>query len=177
MIIGYDFEVFRYNFLVVFVDPINREIVPIWDDPITLKKYYESHKDNIYVGYNSKHYDQYLFKGIICGFDAWSLNDWIINKNQPGWKFSKELRKIPMYNYDVMSGNDKSLKQLEGFQGHNIHECSIDFTIDRPLTPEEKQTVEQYCINDVTETLNVFAETKSEFEAITGLIKMFNLLA
>ena len=80
-----------------------------------------------------------------------------------------------MYNYDVQPGQDKSLKQLEAYQGHNIHETSVDFKIDRPLTDEEKRETEKYCLNDVLETLNVFAENKADFEALIGLIKMFNL--
>ena len=174
MINGYDFECFKYNWLVVFVNPFTREIVKIWDNPDVLKKYYYDNKDIIYIGYNSRFYDQYLFKGILCGFDAWQINDWIINQNLPGYQFSKLLNKIKLLNYDVLAA-DKSLKQLEAFQGHNIHETSVDFKINRPLTDAEKAEVERYCINDVMETLNVFAEKKADFDALIGLIKMFNL--
>lgn len=174
MIIGYDYEIFKYNWLVVFVNPFTREVTRIWDDPDTLKKFYAANHEFIYVGYNSRFYDQWIFKGILCGFDPYKINDWIINKHLPGWQFSKLLNKISLYNFDVMAA-DKSLKQLEAYQGHNIHETGVSFSIDRPLTDAEKLETEKYCLNDVLETLNVFAETKQEFEALLGLIKMFNL--
>lgn len=175
MIIGYDWEVFRYNWLVVFVNPFTREVTKIWDDPKALKEFYDANNDFIFVGYNSRFYDQWVFKAILCGFNAWQINDWIINKQLPGWQFSKLLNKIRLYNYDVQPGPDKSLKQLEAYQGHNIHETGVDFNIDRPLTEAEKRETEKYCLNDVVETLNVFAETKADFEALLGLIKMFKL--
>lgn len=175
MIVGYDFECFKYNWLVVFVNPFTHEVTKIWDDPDALKKFYDEHKNIIYVGYNSRHYDQYVFKAILCGFSAWKINDWIINKKLPGWQFSDALKRIKLINYDTQPSQDKSLKQLEAFQGHNIHETGVDFTIDRPLTDEEKRETEKYCINDVMETLNVFAETKADFDALLGLIAMFNL--
>lgn len=175
MIVAYDYEVFKYNWLVVFVDPFTHEVTKIWDDVFALNQYYENRKNYIYVGYGSRHYDQYIQKGLLCGFNAWSINDWIINKKLPGWQYSDALRNIKMINYDVQPGRDKSLKQLEAFQGHNIHETGVDFTIDRPLTDEEKRETENYCVNDVMETLNVFAETKADFDALLGLIEMFNL--
>lgn len=175
MIIGYDWEVFKYDWLVVFIDPFKRTVTKIWNDPDELKRFYDENKHIIYVGYGSRHYDQYIYKGLLCGFNAWKINDWIINKNLPGWQFSKLLNKFRIINYDVQPDRDKSLKQLEAFQGHNIHETGVDFTIDRPLTDEEKRETEKYCINDVMETLNVFAETKADFDALLGLIEMFNL--
>jgi len=175
MIVGYDFETFKYNWLVVFVDPFKREVTKIWDDPDELKKFYDANNDFIFVGYNSRFYDQWIFKGLLSGFNAWQINDWIINKQLPGWQFSKLLNRIRLYNYDVQPDPNKSLKQLEAFQGHNIHETGVDFNINRPLTDDEKRETEKYCINDVMETLNVFAETKADFDALVGLIEMFNL--
>lgn len=175
MIIGYDWEVFRYNWLVVFVNPFTREVTKIWDDPDALKKFYDANNDFIHVGYNSRFYDQWVYKAILCGFNAWQINEWIIKKGLPGYQFSKLLNKIRLYNYDVQPDANKSLKQLEAYQGHNIHETGVDFNIDRPLTDEEKRETEIYCTNDVMETLNVFAETKNEFDALLGLIQMFNL--
>lgn len=175
MIVGFDFEVFKYNWLVVFVNPFTHEVVKIWDDANELKKYYDAYNDFVYIGYNSRHYDQWIFKALLCGFNGWQINDWIIKKHLPGWQFSKLLNKIRLYSYDVQPDNEKSLKQLEAYQGHNIHETGVDFNIDRPLTDDEKQKTEIYCTNDVIETLNVFAENNSDFYALIGLINMFKL--
>lgn len=171
--IFYDFEVFRHNWLVVLIDPEKPEPYVVIDDPDQLKRIYENYKNDIWVGFNSRHYDQYILKAILCGFDAWDINKHIFVDGQPGWTFSSLLRKIFLINYDVMPLN-KSLKQLEGFQGHNIHESSVDFKIDRPLTQAEITETVEYCLNDVQETMNVFAENINDFNALLWLVKEFN---
>lgn len=172
-ILFYDFEVFRYNWLVVAIDPQKKKPFIIWDDAKALKKLYESYEEDIWIGFNSRHYDQYILKGILCGFDAWKINDYIINKNQPGWSYSSLIRKIFLINYDVAPLNN-SLKQLEAFQGHNIHESDVDFTIQRPLTDDEKAETVKYCTNDVVETINVFNANINDFKALLWLVKEYN---
>ena len=169
----FDFEVFRYNWLVVAIDPEQDMIYKIWDDPEYLEQLHDMYEEDIWVGFNSRHYDQYILKAILCGLSAWECNDWIINKHQPGWSFSSLLQKIFLINYDVMPLNS-SLKQLEGFQGHNIHESSVDFKIDRPLTEEEKLETEKYCQNDVEETINVFLNNINDFNALLWLVQEYN---
>ena len=170
--IGYDFEVFRYDWLVVAIDP--KEPLPyvIINDMDALKKLYEQYKNDIWVGYNSRHYDQYILKGLLCGFDAWKINDYIINQGNAGWSFSSLMRKIFLINYDVAPLNN-SLKQLEGFQGHNIHESSVDFRINRKLTQAEITETVKYCTNDVEEALNVLAANINDFNALLWLVKEF----
>lgn len=154
------------------IDPEKDKPYVIWDDPKTLEKLHSQYKEDIWVGFNSRHYDQYILKSILCGLSAWECNDWIINKHQPGWSFSSLLRKVFLINYDVMPLNS-SLKQLEGFQGHNIHESSVDFRIDRPLTEAEKAETVKYCTNDVEETINVFLENVNDFNALLWLVKEY----
>lgn len=170
----YDFEVLLYNWLVCAIDPAEPEPYIIIDNPELLKQIYEQYKNDIWIGFNSRHYDQYILKGIICGFDAWEVNDYIINKGFPGWSFSSLFRNIFLINYDCAPLN-QSLKQLEGFQGHNIHESGVDFKIDRPLTDAEITETVEYCLNDVKETMGVFAENVADFEVQLELIKEFNL--
>ena len=62
-ILFYDFEVFRYNWLVVAIDPQKKKPFIIWDDAKALKKLYESYEEDIWIGFNSRHYDQYILKG------------------------------------------------------------------------------------------------------------------
>lgn len=174
MLVFYDFEVFRYDWLVVCINPFNHTQEVIINDVEKLRKYYEANKELIWCGYNTRHYDQYILKGLLCGFDAWEINDFIINKGCAGWQFSSLLNKIKLINYDVALLNS-SLKQLEGFQGHNIHESSVDFRIDRKLTQAEIMETVKYCTNDVEETINVWIEKKEDFEAQFSLVKMFDL--
>lgn len=170
----YDFEVFRYDWLVVIGNPVEGTTSVFINDVPGLTKYYEAHKNQIWIGYNVNHYDQYILKGIILGMDPWKINEHIIAENKPGWSYSKEFKKIPLINYDI-SILGKSLKELEGFQGHNIHESGVDFRIMRELTAAEIAETVQYCTNDVEEAMNVWLEKKSDFDAQMELIKMFEL--
>ena len=175
MLIFYDFEVFRYNWLVVFIDPYKEETTVIIDDPKLLYLFYEKNKGSIFVGYNSRHYDQYIFKGILAEWDAWAINDFIINKKMPGWRFSDTLQQIKLLNYDVAKLNDGGLKTLESYLGNNIQETSVPFDIDRPLTPEEIAETVKYCTHDVEQTIEVFMQRKADFDAHMALITTFKL--
>lgn len=175
MLIFYDFEVFRYNWLVVFIDPYKEETTVIIDDPRKLFLLYEKHKNSIFIGYNSRHYDQYIFKGILAEFDAWYVNDFIINKKMPGWRLSDIIQQIRLYNYDVAKLNDGGLKTLESFMGNDIEETSVPFDIDRPLTPDEIAETVKYCTHDVEQTIEVFMQRKADFDAHMGLITTFKL--
>lgn len=170
--IFYDFEVFKEDWLVVVMDMINQEEVIIVNDPDKLTAYHKKNRGQIWVGYNNNHYDQYIMKAILCGFDPKRVNDYIISKGNPGWKFSGMFRKIQMYNYDVMNFGDGGLKTLEGFMGHDIRESSVPFDIDRKLTDEEIEDTIKYCRHDVQETIEVFLQRKNEFDAQVALAKL-----
>ena len=171
----YDFEVFKEDWLVVIIDMVEQKEYVIINNSEELNNFYENHKNDIWIGFNSRHYDQYILKGILAGFNPKRINDYIIVKGEPGWKFSSLLRKFPLNNYDVMTGIDRGLKTFEGFMGNNIQESSVPFDIDRKLTDEEIQETIKYCRHDVEQTIEVFIQRKSDFEAQMGLLKMFEL--
>ncbi|MBG9713122.1 hypothetical protein [Bacillus cereus] len=171
----YDFEVFANDWLVVIADTDNQSEKVFVNNEQALIDYYHEHKNDIWIGYNSRHYDQFILKAIICGFTPQAINEWIIIDHQPGWKFYKDFWKIQLYNFDVMTNKFRSLKQLEGFQGHDIRETSVSFNIRRELTEEEIEEVIKYCRHDVHETMHIFMETITEFESQVELLKMFNL--
>lgn len=173
--IFYDFEVFKYDWLVVAIDVINQKEHVIINDSEKLEQLYCEHKNDIWIGFNSRNYDQYIFKGILAGFNPKRINDFIIAKGERGWKFSSLFRKFPLNNYDVMQNVDKGLKTFEGFMGNNIKESSVPFDIDRKLTQAEIEETVKYCRHDVEQTIEVFLERKSDFEAQMGLLKMFNM--
>lgn len=173
-ILFYDFEVFKHDWLVVIKDTDSKTTHTIVNDVDHLRNFYEEHKNDIWCGYNSRSYDQWILKAIIAGFNPKELNDWIIVKHQPAWQFSSTLWKIPLYNYDVMT-SFHGLKQLEGFMGNDIRETTVPFNIDRKLTEEELQEVIFYCNHDVEQTMEVFINRIEEFEAHMGLIKNFKL--
>lgn len=173
--IFYDFEVFKFDWLVVLIDPGKQEEVVIVNDKEKLESYYSKNKSDIWVGFNSRHYDQWILKGILAGFDPKRINDFIIIENRPGWAFSSLLRAFPLNNYDVMSNIDRGLKVFEGFMGNDIRESSVPFNIDRKLTAAELAETIKYCRHDVEQTIEVFLKRISDFEAQMGLLKMFNL--
>lgn len=166
---------FRYDWLVVIIEPYEQKTTVIINDPELLERFYNEHKQSIFIGYNTRHYDQYVFKGILCGFDAWEINDFIINKKMPGWRFSDILNNISLYNYDVAKLNDGGLKTLESYLGNNIQETSVPFDIDRPLTPAEIRETVKYCTHDVEQTIEVFMQRQAEFDAHMALITTFGL--
>ena len=174
----YDFEVFKYDWLVVFIDLTEKKETVIINNPEQLRNFYESHKGTIWAGYNSRNYDQYILKGILCGFNPKDVNDWIIVEDKPGYRFSSLFGNFPVINYDVMPNPPISLKTLEAFMGHSIKETSIPFNIDRPLTEEELRETVKYCRHDVEETVEVWLRRKEdEFDAQMSLVKAFHLPA
>ena len=171
----FDFEIFKYNWLVVIMNSDTKEKTVIIDSQEDLQKFYDEHKNDIWIGFNSKNYDQYILKAILCGFNPKEMNDYIINDSGKGWEFSRQLQKYPLINYDVMTTVDRSLKVYEGFMGSMIKETSIPFDIDRPLTEEEIQETIKYCTHDVEQTIEMFIERYETFKAKMELLKMFNL--
>lgn len=171
----YDFEVFKQNWLVVIKDLVTEEVTKIFDNAEALKDFYEKHKYYIWVGFNSRSYDSNILKAIICGFNPYDMNDWIINKNRKGWEFSDQLKNIQLYDYDCYLENGGSLKRLEAYLGLDIHETTVPFDIDRKLTPQEILDTFKYCEWDVHCTEEVFCRRKGEFDTMWGLIKMFNM--
>ena len=168
----FDCEVFRFDWIVVAIDPTMNKPYVVVNDRDLLQQLYDTYQEDIWIGYNNRHYDQYIIKAILLHMDPWDVNNFIITKNEPGWAYHHEFNKLFMINYDVMQ-MDKSLKQLEGFQGHNIHESSIDFNIRRPLTAAELDETVKYCTNDVLETINIFKYSIDDYKALLWLVKEF----
>lgn len=171
----YDFEVFKYDWLVVVMDMTAKKTHVIINSPEELEALYKANIKEIWVGFNSRHYDQYILKAILCGFDPKKVNDYIITKGNPGWKFSSLFRQFPLWNYDVMLNTDVGLKSLEGFMGNDIKETSVPFNIDRKLTPEEIAETVKYCKHDVEQTVQVFLKRTEEFNTMMYFIKHFGL--
>lgn len=172
----YDFEVFKHDWMVVVINPVTRDERVIINDADALTALYEGRKRDIWVGYNNLHYDQFIFKGILCGFDPKAINDFIIAEGHKGWQYSSLLRKVYMVNYDVFHHRtDRGLKTLEAYMGNDICETTVPFDIDRKLTEAEIAETVKYCRHDVEQTIEVFMQRKNEFDARMDLLKMFDL--
>lgn len=169
----FDMEVFKHDWLVVWLDLNTRKTHHIVNDVDLLEKMYEYYKRDVWIAYNTK-YDKPIYQGILCGFNPYEISDWIINQDRQGWEFSRLLNNYPLITYDTMVFG-KSLKQLEGFLGHNIKETSVPFDIDRKLTPKEIEETIKYCRTDVLETFHVFLETKEDYETHLEIIRKYHL--
>lgn len=173
--IFFDFEVFLRDWLVVGIDPIAQKEYVIVNNKAELEELYNTYRNDIWVGYNCRNYDQYILKAILLGFDPKTVNDWIIVKRRKGWEYSTLFNKINLNLYDCMPNPPVSLKTLEGFMGYNIHETSVSFNIQRRLSRKEIEETIKYCRFDVLNTIEVFLKRKNEFDAQMDLVKAFNL--
>jgi hypothetical protein len=182
--IFYDFEVYSKAkdpitgmsfWLMVLIDYDSKKGKVIVNDTNMLTKYYNMFKDDIWIGFNSRQYDQYIFKGLLLGMDVGYINDKLILEDKKGYQVVREGYKIPFNNFDIMPNPPIGLKTLEGFMGSNIKETSVSFDLDRPLTQDEIQEVINYCLHDVKETIKVFEAKTEEFDSQLQLIEAFNL--
>ena len=171
--IFYDFEVFKEDWLAVFIDVTRKTEQVIVNNPDELKALYEANTSNIWVGFNNRHYDQYIMKGILLGMNPKRINGWIILEKREGWQFSSVFNKVPMTNYDVMPNPPVGLKTMEGFLGSNIKETGVPFDINRKLTKAEIEETIKYCRHDVEQTIKIFLEKIDEFNAMHGIVQAF----
>lgn len=170
-----DFEVFQNDWLCVIISPTLKKETVIINDKQALLAYYDKYKNEIFVGYNIRNYDQWVFKGIICGFDPKKINDWIIVQRNKGYAYSSILNRCKIIIFDVMPTPPVSLKALEGFMGANIKETDVPFNLDRSLTGAEIDETVTYCRHDVEQTIEVFLHRNNEFDAQLALVNTFKL--
>jgi len=173
-LLAYDFEVFKHDWMVVIINIKTKNKTVIINNESQLLEFYKAHIDDIWVGYNSRNYDQYILKGILCGLDPYFVNNEIIINDKKGAQVVKKSNEFPLNNFDISTGFH-SLKQLEGFMGSKIKESSVSFNINRKLTDLEIEEVLEYCTHDVEETIKVFNLRKEEFDSQLSLIKAFDL--
>ncbi len=82
----YDCEVFKFDWLVVFKDIETGHYTVIHNDSEALREYIN--EETVYVGFNSKFYDQYIIKAIVSDCtpeEIKEVNDFIIGGKQ-GWE-------------------------------------------------------------------------------------------
>lgn len=139
-----------------------------------LSKFYSTHKDDIFVGYNSRQYDVGIYKGILDGMNVGFVNDKIIKEGKKVFQVVKNAKKYQLYDYDCVL-KDKSLKQLEAYLGDDIRETEVDFNIDRPLTQEEIEKTKFYNLHDTKELKKVLQENWSDFEGQLDIIELYDL--
>lgn len=184
----YDFEVFKHDTLLGVLDTNIEEVTQLWDIS-EIRDFTKSNIENMWVGYNSAHYDSIILHGILSGKLTspgrvfLCSNDIIRAQDNDTPIFGilgkydiKDFYQTPILSYDVMGdGSFFSLKQLEGFLGMSIVESVVEFDIDRPLTDLEKEDVAKYNRADLYGTLERFKQRKNTFKTKMLLVKEFGL--
>ena len=174
--IVYDFEIFKKDWLVVFKK--GDETTVIHNDRDLLQEYYDLNINNIFVGFNNKHFDDYILKGILKGLDAKRISDFIIVKRKQGWEYPgigfMKLNSLDV-KQDLVGGLSLSLKESEGNMGMNIEETEVDFNITRALTEEELKSTIKYCKHDVLSTEKILEKRFKDVSVRMEILKMFNL--
>lgn len=163
---AYDFEVFAYDWLVVFKDRETQEYTIFHNDSEALKAFMDEGEDAVFCGFNSKHYDQFILKAIVTGAtneEVKELNDYLIRGGQ-GWQHP--LVKSVYYFFNNIDIKDDmqmglSLKAIEGHLGMSVEESTVDFNLDRPLTQAELDETIKYCCHDVDTTMTLVTVRKS----------------
>ena len=160
----YDFEVFKYDWLVVFRHLESGETVKIINNHTELLEFYNKNSGDLYIGFNNSRYDDYIFKVTLLGENPYRANQIIIEENNIMKLFMiYNLNQFPIISYDVMRDSGRgSLKEFEGWLGMNIEESSVPFDIDRQLTEAELEDTVFYCEHDVKATMNLFKELKDK---------------
>lgn len=173
----FDWECFAFDWLVVFKEP-SKEHTVIYNDTEKLKGFFNQHKNDIFVGFNNRHYDDYILKAILSDINPKIVNDWIITDEKKGWEFpglnSIYFLSLDLRN-DIPGGVGLSLKEIESNLGMSIEESSVPFDIDRKLTKEEIEETEFYCKHDVDATERLFYERFDYIKSKLQIINAFKL--
>ena len=172
-LIFFDYEVFPLDWCVTFIDVIVNKKIIIVNDRKGLLKFYQIHKNAIFVGYNNRNYDNNITKGIICGMNAKEVNDKLIVERLKGFQINNNFKDIQLYTFDCYKLGS-SLKKLESFMQMNIEETQVDFNLNRYLNEKEWEQTLFYNEHDVKSTIEVFRKgQKGVYEGNMGLIDLY----
>ena len=160
----YDFEVFANDWLLCLNSYEEPDRWEVFHNDFEAVQEFLDENDILMCGYNNKGYDQYILKGVVCGYDPFvikEINDWII-EGQAGWEYPFDYCRIPPQ-MDLMLDivPRKSLKEIEGNLGLDITETTIDFTDERKWTKKMYEEILYYCKADVRALRPLYEMRKS----------------
>lgn len=173
-----DFEVFKFDWLVVIYDILKKEYKIIVNNKEELLEYYLDHKKDLWITYNGNHYDNIILKAILSDVDPYSVSQLIIEQDKNPWVIEKALKikDIDLKSCDlIIDMGFVSLKELEAYMGMSIEESEISFDLDRPLTKEEIDQTITYCKHDVDATTKFLECRTGYLKSKFILMKMFDL--
>ena len=171
----YDFEVFKNDWLVVFINENDEEIV-VHNDPAILRKALE--RFDCLVGFNNYFYDDLILTAIMMGYnnyEIYKLSNAIVTGGNIPQEIKNKARKLTTLDTKQELAPSLSLKEIEANLGMNIVETPIDFNLDRSLIDDEFTEVVKYCRHDVETTKKLFLLRKDYFESKFDICKEFKL--
>ena len=170
MIITYDIEVLKYDWIMVFKEANDYRV--IHNNVKELEAYIDTLNKNksILVGFNNYHYDDVVLAGVLLGKDPYEISKKLIAGERVNYKLN-------MITLDVMQELPLGvgLKSSQANLGMSIVETPIDFNLDRPCTKDELNMLIGYCKNDVKDTEMLFKKRADYFQAKFEIVNEFGL--
>lgn len=173
----FDFEVFMFDWLVIFKDVTTKEYITIINDSQKLKDFYEKNNNKIFFGYNNKSFDNVIFNAILSDVEPYSTMVMLF-RDVPVYQVYKSLKikHHKLNTLDLMQDIlGMSLKEAEGYMGMSVEESKIDFNIDTPLTQEQIDETILYCRHDVDATEKLLEHRQAYVKSKMNLCTMFRL--
>ena len=176
----YDFECFSAVpgggwWCVNFRNYFNRnEVILIVNNREEFLKFYEEHKNDVFVSYNGRQYDTGIWKALLSGMNVGYVNDKLIKEGKKVFQVIRNAKDYQLYDYDAII-KDRSLKVLEAFMGDDIRETEVDFNINRELTEEEIKSTIKYNLHDTAELAKVLEQTWDDFEGQLDIIELYGI--
>lgn len=177
----YDIEVFSDDWIVVFRRVDSNHHTVIHNDNYRLKEWFRVHSNDVFGGFNNKHYDDWIIQSMLNGADNATVkahNDFIIVQGRNGWEFPFiQFQKKFFRSFDLRDDLPKglSLKAIEGNMYLPIVESSVPFDLDRPLTEAELAETIHYCKNDVDATVALCERRKEYIKSKLTVAKLKGL--
>lgn len=187
-LLAYDVEVFSHNSMVVFKD-MEGKTVQVFsssldglgeclDQGLIAGAGYGDLEDFIrgktLVGYNNYGYDDYILYAMSKELPQSVIKAW--NDSIIGRGSLVNMKKVEVCQtldcFQQISVMKPGLKKVEGNMGVSIVESSVDFTIDRPLTPQENLEVLRYCEYDVLQTVEIYKMRKQYWQTKADIVTM-----
>ena len=177
----YDIEVLSHDWIAVFRRVDGDHHTVIHNDNYRMKEWFQAHPDDVFGGFNNKHYDDWIIQSMLNGADNETVkahNEFIIAQGRNGWEFPFiQFQRKLFKSFDLRDDLPKglSLKAIEGNMYLPIVESSVPFNIDRPLTPEELDELIYYCKKDVDATVALYERRKEYIKSKLTVAKLKGL--
>lgn len=169
--IFYDIESYKRAYTVAMIDDHNQRYLVFATEGekpteianaklLNLNQLKELTEKYQFIGFNNRHYDDYMIMSILAGKRPVTVNrlsTHLIYDDKP--PFAWQIPPKSLYGtFDICSviPRSTSLKQLESDAGLNVKESSLDFRLQRKLTATELTDTIKYNFNDVVATKAIF---------------------